>query len=61
MCLFAQLHSPIQAAQSVTLAWDPSVRRLRENGSFWLREINHLQILEQARSLSRKQIVHELW
>jgi hypothetical protein len=33
------------------------VRRLRENGSFWLRDINHLQILEQARSLYRKQIV----
>jgi hypothetical protein len=24
MCLFAQLNSPVQAAQSVTLAWDPS-------------------------------------
>ena len=32
------------------------VRRLRENGSFWLREINHLQVLEQARSLYRQQI-----
>lgn len=33
------------------------VRRLRENGSFWLRDINHLQIMEQAHSLSRKQFV----
>jgi hypothetical protein len=32
-------------------------RRLRENGSFWLRKINHLQILEQARWLYRQQIV----
>jgi hypothetical protein len=32
------------------------VRRLRENGSFWLRKINHLQVLEQARRLYRKQI-----
>jgi hypothetical protein len=32
-------------------------RRLRENGSFWLRQINHLQILEQARWLYRQQIV----
>jgi hypothetical protein len=32
------------------------VRRLRENGSFWLRQINHLQVLEQARWLYRKQI-----
>jgi len=33
------------------------VRRIRENGSFWLRRINHLQVLEQARQLYRKQIV----
>jgi len=33
------------------------VRRIRENGSFWLRDINHLQVLEQARRLYRKQIV----
>lgn len=32
-------------------------RRLRQNGSFWLRKINHLQILEQARWLYRQQIV----
>ena len=32
-------------------------RRLRENGSFWLRKINHLQILEKARWLYRQQIV----
>src|SRR5277367_3612786 len=32
-------------------------RRLRENGSFWLRKINHLQILEHARWLYRQQIV----
>ena len=32
-------------------------RRLRENGSFWLRKINHLQVLEQARWLYRQQIV----
>lgn len=31
--------------------------RLQENGSFWLRNINHLQILEQARRLYRKQVV----
>jgi hypothetical protein len=33
------------------------VRRLCENGSFWLRRIYHLQILEQARWLYRRQIV----
>jgi len=33
------------------------VRQLRENGSFWLRKINHLQVLEQARQLYRAQIV----
>jgi hypothetical protein len=33
------------------------VQRLSENGSFWLRKINHLQILEQARWLYRQQIV----
>jgi hypothetical protein len=33
------------------------VRRIRENGSFWLRRINHLQVLEQARSLYRQQII----
>jgi len=32
------------------------VRQLRENGSFWLRKINHLQILEQARWLYREQM-----
>ena len=32
------------------------VRRLRENGSFWMRRINHLQVLEQARWLYRKQV-----
>lgn len=30
--------------------------RMRENGSFWLRNINHLQVLEQARRLYRKQV-----
>ena len=34
------------------------VRQLRENGSFWLRRINHLQVLERARWLYRQQIVH---
>lgn len=33
------------------------VRRPGENGSFWLRNINHLQVLEQARRLYRLQIV----
>jgi hypothetical protein len=38
------------------------VRRLRKNGSrkngsFWIRRINHLEVLEQARRLYRKQIV----
>jgi len=33
------------------------VRRPHENGSFWRRKINHLQVLEQARRLYRKQIV----
>ena len=33
------------------------VRRPRKNGSFWLRRINHLEVLEQARGLYRKQIV----
>jgi hypothetical protein len=33
------------------------VRRIRENGSFWRRKINHLQILEQARQLYRRQVV----
>lgn len=33
------------------------VRRRRENGSFWLRRIDHLQVLEQARRLYRQQIV----
>lgn len=33
------------------------VRRLSENGSFWLRRIDHLQVLEQARRLYRQQIV----
>jgi len=33
------------------------VQRLRENGSFWLRKINHLEVLEQARQLYRMQIV----
>ena len=33
------------------------VRQLRENGSFWLRSINHLEVLEQARNLYRRQIV----
>ncbi len=33
------------------------VRRLSENGSFWLRRINHLQVLEQARQLYRRQII----
>jgi len=32
-------------------------RRLRQNGSFWLRKINHLEVLEQARWLYRRQIV----
>jgi hypothetical protein len=32
------------------------VRRVRENGSFWQRQINHLQVLEQARWLYRKRI-----
>jgi hypothetical protein len=34
------------------------VQRVRENGSFWLRPINHLQVLEQARQLYRKQIAY---
>src|SRR5579862_8075021 len=33
------------------------VRRLRRKGSFWLRRINHLEVLEQARRLYREQIV----
>ena len=33
------------------------VERIRENGSFWLRRINHLQVLEQARWLYRQQMV----
>ena len=33
------------------------VRRRRKNGSFWIRRINHLEVLEQARRLYRKQIV----
>jgi hypothetical protein len=33
------------------------VRRLYDNGSFLLRNINHLQVLEQARWLYRQQIV----
>ena len=32
-------------------------QRLRDNGSFWLRKINHLEVLEQARWLYRQQIV----
>lgn len=32
------------------------VRGLGQNGSFWMRRINHLEILEQARWLYRKQI-----
>ena len=32
-------------------------RRWHENGPFWLRKINHLQILEKARWLYRQQIV----
>ena len=27
------------------------------SGSFWLRKINHLQVLEQARQLYRRQII----
>ena len=34
------------------------VRRLSDNGSFWSRRINHLQVLEQARRLYRQQIVY---
>ena len=33
------------------------VRRLRRKGSFWVRRINHLEVLEQARRLYREQIV----
>jgi hypothetical protein len=33
------------------------VRRLSDNGSFWSRGINHLQVLEQVRRLYRQQIV----
>jgi hypothetical protein len=33
------------------------VRRQSDNGSFWLRRIDHLQVLEQARRLYRQQIV----
>jgi hypothetical protein len=33
------------------------VRRLSDNGSFWSRRINHLQVLEQACRLYRQQIV----
>jgi hypothetical protein len=32
------------------------VRRLGRNASFWLRPINHLAVLEQARNLYRRQI-----
>jgi hypothetical protein len=32
------------------------VRRLGENGSFWLRQINHLKVLEQARQHYRRRI-----
>ena len=32
------------------------VRRPRHNGSFWLRRIDHLQVLEQARRIYRKKI-----
>lgn len=35
---------------------DAYALRMRENGSFWLRNINHLQVLEQARRLYRKQV-----
>jgi hypothetical protein len=33
------------------------VRRLRKKGSFWVRRINHLEVLEQAHQLYRQQIV----
>lgn len=33
------------------------VRGQRQCGSFWERRINHLQVLEEARQLYRKQIV----
>lgn len=33
------------------------VQSLRKRGSFWIRRINHLEILEQARQLYRRQIV----
>ena len=33
------------------------LRRIRQNKSFWLRKIDHLQILEKARWLYRQQIV----
>lgn len=32
------------------------VRRMRRNASFWLRPINHLEVLEQARNLYRMRI-----
>ena len=32
------------------------VGRWRENKSFWLRNINHLEVLEQARGLYRSQM-----
>lgn len=32
------------------------VRRLGRNASFWLRPINHLEVLEQARNLYRMRI-----
>ncbi|MBE0544386.1 MAG: hypothetical protein IH623_23845 [Verrucomicrobia bacterium] len=32
------------------------VQRVRENGSFWTRRINHLEVLERARWLYRQQI-----
>ena len=37
--------------------WMLYVRTLRQHGSFWARQINHLEILEQARGLYRQQIV----
>ena len=33
------------------------VRRPRQNASFWLRQINHLQVLEESRQLYRRRIV----
>jgi hypothetical protein len=35
------------------------LKRHRSNGSFWLRRINHLAVLERARQLYRAQVLRE--